>query len=71
MKAIKIPNTALLDVFGRSVAINSHDLHRLSHAENYDRNLANNHHESNSKHSSATNSTPKPDNTHRLAVIGW
>lgn len=28
MKAIKIPNSALLDVLGRPVAINSQDLHR-------------------------------------------
>ena len=30
MKAIKIPNAALLDVFGRPVAINSNDPHRPS-----------------------------------------
>ena len=30
MKAIKIPNAALLDVFGRPVAIDTHDLQRAS-----------------------------------------
>jgi hypothetical protein len=30
MKAIKIPDAALLDVFGRPVAINNHDVRRSS-----------------------------------------
>jgi hypothetical protein len=68
MKAIKIPNTALLDVFGRPVAINSEDFHRASFADHFSKNLANDHYEANSK-----TSTPgiKPDNTHLLTVIGW
>ncbi|CAF1123494.1 unnamed protein product [Adineta ricciae] len=48
MKAIKVPNTALLDVLGRPVAINSHDLHRTPAAPRppkpaqIDKNLTNN-----------------------------
>jgi hypothetical protein len=76
MKAIKIPNTALLDVFGRPVAVNSHDLHRPSLIPNpsytgqVDKNSPNNHYEAHTKLSTATSSTPKPDNPERLTVIG-
>jgi len=71
MKAIKIPNTALLDVFGRTVATNTHDFHRLSHTEHFHKQLNNNHHETNSKSSNATVSGTKLDNSHQLTVIGW
>lgn len=76
MKAIKIPNTALLDVFGRPVAINSHDLHRpsiipnASYTGQNDKNLTNNHYEVHAKNSTATNSIPKPEHTEKLTVIG-
>jgi len=67
MKAIKIPNTSLLDVFGRPVATNTYDFHRLSYA---DKNVENNHYEQNSKSSNATNSGIKSDNAERLTIIG-
>jgi len=67
MKAIKIPNTALLDVFGRPVATNSHDFHRLSYT---DKHFENNHYEPNSKNSNATGSGIKLDNSRQLTVIG-
>ncbi len=70
MKAIKIPNTALLDVFGRPVATNSQDFHRLSHVDNLYKNLTNNHYEVNSKGSNATASGITLDNTNQLTVIG-
>jgi hypothetical protein len=76
MKAIKIPNTALLDVFGRPVAINSHDLQRPSiirhpsYTGPLDKNLANNHYEAHKKNSTATNSIPKLDHAEQLTVIG-
>jgi UDP-N-acetylmuramoylalanine-D-glutamate ligase len=71
MKAIKIPNIALLDVFGRTVATNTHDFHRLSHTEHFHRHLNNNnHHENNSKSSNATATGVKLDHTDQLTVIG-
>lgn len=76
MKAIKIPNTALLDVFGRPVAINSHDLRRPSGIPNpaftgqVDKNSSNNHYEVHPKHSTATNSILKIDHSEQLTVIG-
>ncbi len=70
MKAIKIPNTALLDVFGRPVATNSQDFHRLSYAHHLEKNSGNNHYEPHSKSSNATASGIKLDNAHLLTVIG-
>ncbi|CAF2390017.1 unnamed protein product [Rotaria sp. Silwood2] len=70
MKAIKIPNTALLDVFGRPISINNKDFHRLSHSGHLDKNLINNHNESNSKGLNLTGPNVKPSNAHRLTVIG-
>ena len=76
MKAIKIPNTALLDVFGRPVAIDSHDLHRPSVIPNpsytgtVDKPTGNNHYEAHNKLSTATSSIPNPENPERLTVIG-
>jgi hypothetical protein len=67
MKAIKIPNTSLLDVFGRPVTINSQDFHRASFADRFSRDSSNNHQETNSKNS---NPGIKPDNTQRLTIIG-
>jgi len=67
MKAIKIPNTSLLDVFGRPVATNTYDFHRLSYA---DRNFENNHCELNSKSSNATSSGIKLDHAQQLTIIG-
>ena len=49
MKAIRIPSAALLDVFGRPVAVNSHDLQRASIIHNptfsgiNEKNSSNNH----------------------------
>ena len=70
MKAIRLPNSALLDVFGRPVAINSHDFHRPSYFEQFDKPAANNHYDAGSKTSNGTNPALKPDSNHRLAVIG-
>lgn len=75
MKAIKIPNAALLDVFGRPVAVNNHDLQRPSIITNpsytghVDKNSSNNHHDPNNKNSVATGSH-KSDHTEQLTVIG-
>jgi hypothetical protein len=76
MKAIKIPNAALLDVFGRPVAINSHDLQRPSIIPNpsytgeVNKNSSNNHYDVHNKSSTATGSMSKPEHTERLTVIG-
>jgi hypothetical protein len=70
MKAIKIPNTTLLDVFGRPVATNSQDFHRLSRSDHLEKSLTNNHYEVNSKGSNATASGIKLENTPQLTVIG-
>jgi len=76
MKAIKIPNAALLDVFGRPVAINSHDLQRPSVIPNpsytgqVDKNSSNNHNEVHNKNSTATVPSHKTDHAERLTVIG-
>jgi len=67
IKAIKIPNTALLDVFGRPVATNSHDFHRLSQTDYH---LTNNHYEPNNKGSNATGPGLKIDQSRQLTVIG-
>lgn len=67
MKAIKIPNASLLDVFGRPVATNSQDFHRLSFIE---KNHQNNHYEPNSKSSNGTNPGIKLDTSHQLTMIG-
>lgn len=67
MKAIKIPNTSLLDVFGRPVATNTQDFRRFSVVE---RSFQNNHYEPNNKYSNGTNQAIKLDNSHRLTVIG-
>jgi hypothetical protein len=72
MKAIQIPNAALLDVFGRPVAVNSHDLQRSSIIPNQsytgqvDKNLLNNHDDL----KKASTATAKLDHTERLTVIG-
>jgi len=76
MKAIKIPNAALLDAFGRPVAINNHDLQRPSiitnpfHTGEVDKNSSNNHYDVHNKSSTATGSTSKPEHTEQLTVIG-
>ncbi|CAF3351949.1 unnamed protein product [Rotaria sp. Silwood1] len=70
MKAIKIPNTALLDVFGRPISINSKDFHRLSHSGHFDKNSISNHNEPNSKGLNPTGPNIKPNDAHRLTVIG-
>jgi len=76
MKAIKIPNTALLDVFGRPVAINHHDLRRQSiisyptYTTHVDKNASNNHNEVQNNNSTATALLPKLENPERLTVIG-
>ncbi|CAF4008329.1 unnamed protein product, partial [Adineta steineri] len=66
MKAIKIPNTALLDVFGRPVALNSHDFHRVSHVDPIEKN----HNGSNGKDPNAIGIGIAPNNTNQLTVIG-
>lgn len=74
MKAIKIPNATLLDVFGRPVAVNSHDLQRPSIITNpsytgqVDKNASNNHHDHHNKNSTA--STSKSEHAEQLTVIG-
>lgn len=76
MRAIKIPNTALLDVYGRPVAVNSHDLHRPSVISNHsyrdhpEKNPANNHLDIREKNSTVTASLSKSDHTEQLTVIG-
>ena len=76
MKAIKIPNAALLDVFGRPVVINCHDLRRPSiisyptYTVQVDKNASNNQREIDKKDSSVTASLPKLENPERLTVIG-
>ena len=77
MKAITIPNAALLDVFGRPVAINSHDLHRSSLTSSHsqagrtEKTRANNQSELTHKQSLGT-SIPSPSvgSEERLSVIG-
>lgn len=76
MKAIKIPNTALLDVYGRPVAVNSHDLHRPSIASvqsnknNINKNASNDQSDPRTKDSILTASIPKIEHSERLTVIG-
>ena len=70
MKAIKIPNTALLDVFGRAVATNGHDFRRFSNTEHNSKNSITNHFDNNSKNSNATVSGLKLNNAHLLTMIG-
>ncbi|CAF0923689.1 unnamed protein product [Rotaria sordida] len=76
MEAIKIPNAALLDVFGHPVGINTHDRRQPSITPNSfpigqrDKNLTNNHSEDHKKPTSRTNSVSKLDNAERLTVIG-
>jgi hypothetical protein len=76
MKAIKIPNSALLDVFGRPVAINCLDLPRPSITPTpssigqLDKNSPNNHYVASNKNSTATATVPKLENAERLSVIG-
>ena len=76
MKAIKIPNAALLDVFGRPVAINNHDLHRpsilpiRSRKAQTEKISLNSHHEAQNKSSTVTTGSSKLDNSERLSVIG-
>ena len=67
--AIRIPNTTLLDVSGRPVAIHHQDFHHTSFLSQHEQNGSANHLETTSKCSNATNSAVK-ENTHRLAVIG-
>ena len=69
MKAIKIPNAALLDVFGRPVAVNSHDLQRPSVITNpsYTGQVDNNHHDPNKQSGS---SSSKLEHAEQLTVIG-
>ena len=69
MKAIKIPNSALLDVFGRPVALNNHDLRRPSGLPT-DKNSVNNHSDVHKKSSTATTSASKSDHSEQLTVIG-
>ncbi|CAF3336535.1 unnamed protein product [Rotaria socialis] len=68
--AIRIPHTALLDVFGRPVAINSQDFRRISNPHYSEKNSAHNHHEQNSKGVNSTGLIVKPQNSYRLTVIG-
>ncbi|CAF3946365.1 unnamed protein product [Rotaria magnacalcarata] len=68
--AIRIPHTALLDVFGRPVAINSQDFHRISNPHCSEKNSTHNHHEQNSKGVNSTGLLVKPQNAYRLTVIG-
>jgi hypothetical protein len=76
MKAIKIPNASFLDVFGRPVAINNHDLQRPSiicnpsYTGQVDKNSSNNHHDHNNKSSTASGSISKSDHAEKLTVIG-
>ncbi|CAF1007928.1 unnamed protein product [Adineta ricciae] len=71
MKAIKIPNTALLDVFGRPVSINSQDFHRLSRADYYEKISMSNHNDTKTKDSNVNGVNPLPNpTTNRLTVIG-
>lgn len=76
MKGIRIPNAALLDVYGRPAAVNNHDLHRASlmvhpprivHPE---KNGTNNQHDANHKNPTAANVSTKVDTSERLSVIG-
>lgn len=68
--AIRIPNTTLLDVSGRPVAINHQDFHHTSFLSHHDQNGSTNQLETTSKSSNATNFALKQENAHRLAVIG-
>lgn len=71
MKAIKIPNTALLDVYGRPVAVNSHDLHRPSiMSYQSDKNALNNQSDPRNKNITASASLTKSEQSERLTVIG-
>lgn len=70
MKAIKIPNTGLLDVFGRAVTTNTQDLHRFSNSEQNQKIDLNNHVDHHSKTSNATASGMKLNNAHQLTMIG-
>ncbi|CAF2381938.1 unnamed protein product [Rotaria sp. Silwood2] len=76
MEAIKIPNTALLDVFGHPVAINTHDLRQPSIAPNsssigqLDKNSSNNQSDGHKKSTSGASSVSKLDIAERLTVIG-
>lgn len=81
MKAIKIPNATLLDVFGRPVALNSHDPHRPSLSSTVSRAGFTESHKSkapsdvehhliNKNPSVVAVATPKLDSDQRLCVIG-
>lgn len=73
MRAIQIPNAALLDVFGRQVAVNNHDQQRASviHNPSYvgfeEKNST---HKQNGTHSILNNSSSKSDQLEQLTVIG-
>lgn len=71
IKAIKIPHTALLDVFGRSIAISSQDLNRLSYSIHSDKSSSSNDNEQNNKGTNPATPNNKPNNNNRLTVIGW
>ncbi|CAF3380623.1 unnamed protein product [Rotaria sp. Silwood1] len=66
MEAIKIPNSALLDVFGQPVGINTHDLRHSSITPN----SSNNNLDGHKKSISAASSVSKVDIGERLTVIG-
>lgn len=70
MKAIRIPNTTLLDVSGRPIALNHQELHHASFIEKHEHHGPNYASDTTSKGSNGTNATNKPDNARRLAVIG-
>ena len=76
MRAIQIPNAALLDVFGRPVAVNNHDLQRASviHNPSYvgldEKNSSHKQNGTHNSHSVLNNSTSKSDQLEQLTVIG-
>ena len=76
MKAIKIPNAALLDVFGRPAVVNSHDTRRNSTglykngAGTDDKQSWNNNFEANHKNSLVPMEAPHAPHSEGLKVIG-
>lgn len=76
MKAIQIPNAALLDVFGRPVAVNNHDLQRASVIHNpsfVGLDEKNSPHKVNgiqNNHSVVNHVSTKVDHAEQLTVIG-
>ena len=70
MKAIKIPNSALLDVFGRPVAVNNRDLKRPSIIPYIPKAPPLNQNDANNKNPTVPNAAVKQEMGERLTVIG-